>query len=289
MRRILVAVVGLGAIAALASGAMPGCYSTPEPACGFVCGTGATCPDDYHCVASENRCHLDSAPDTLACPAYIDAGVTPDAPDGAIGPTVTGVTPVDGATGVAVNTAIEVAFSEDVIGVNAQSFTVTTLGGPVSGAVAYDDVGHVAVFYWDVQLAANTTFQVSLGPAITDHDGLPLQTFSWSFTTGPDTVPPDVISTTPKNGDTDVATGTTITVQFDELVQNVDTTSFTMQDGVGNPIAGTVTTPDGITWIFTPSATLTSTTQFTVSLSNAITDSSGNALVPVSFSFTTGS
>lgn len=42
------------------------CYSPPEPACGFVCGSGGACPDDYTC-ASDNICHRNGTPATLTC------------------------------------------------------------------------------------------------------------------------------------------------------------------------------------------------------------------------------
>ncbi|MGE5183173.1 MAG: hypothetical protein ACM31C_13980 [Acidobacteriota bacterium] len=37
--------------------ALVACYSPYQPVCGFVCGTGGTCPPDYGC-ASDNLCHL---------------------------------------------------------------------------------------------------------------------------------------------------------------------------------------------------------------------------------------
>ena len=56
------------------------CYQLPEPDCGFLCGTGGTCPDHYTC-ASDHHCHKIGTPDTLVCgtpDAAVDA--PPDAP-----------------------------------------------------------------------------------------------------------------------------------------------------------------------------------------------------------------
>jgi pentapeptide MXKDX repeat protein len=39
------------------------CYDTPRPACGFTCGSGGACPDDYVC-GEGNRCRLPSVPDS---------------------------------------------------------------------------------------------------------------------------------------------------------------------------------------------------------------------------------
>jgi hypothetical protein len=48
-------------------GALGGCYSPPEPDCGFVCGSNGECPDDYTCDAAEHICHRNGAPSTLTC------------------------------------------------------------------------------------------------------------------------------------------------------------------------------------------------------------------------------
>lgn len=42
------------------------CYSPPEPDCGFICGSGGSCPDDYTC-ASDNICHRNGSSPTLMC------------------------------------------------------------------------------------------------------------------------------------------------------------------------------------------------------------------------------
>ena len=34
------------------------CFSKPKERCGFLCGPGNECPEDYACVAADNRCHL---------------------------------------------------------------------------------------------------------------------------------------------------------------------------------------------------------------------------------------
>jgi hypothetical protein len=54
--------VCLAAILGLAQG----CYTPPEPDCGFVCGPNGECPDDYSCAA-DNVCHRKGAPATLTC------------------------------------------------------------------------------------------------------------------------------------------------------------------------------------------------------------------------------
>lgn len=47
---------------ALAALLANGCYDTPQPACGFTCGSGGACPEDYVC-GQGNRCRLSSTPE----------------------------------------------------------------------------------------------------------------------------------------------------------------------------------------------------------------------------------
>ncbi len=74
--RLLAVGVGVASVLALAFGAIvPGCYTVPEPVCGFACGPNGACPDDYTCMG-DSRCHLNGAP-MMSC-GMVDAAV--DAP-----------------------------------------------------------------------------------------------------------------------------------------------------------------------------------------------------------------
>jgi hypothetical protein len=94
-----------------------------------------------------------------------------------------------------------------------------------------------------------------------------------------DLTPPRVQSTSPTNGATDVALDAPVTVVFDEPVLGVDATSFSANQ------AGTVTAVSATEYTLT--ATWPAGTQVTVQLTAGIHDAAGNALVPVSFAFTT--
>lgn len=102
-----------------------------------------------------------------------------------------------------------------------------------------------------------------------------------------DVTAPTVMSTTPASDATNVARDTTITVVFDEPVQNVDLSSFLVDDGAS--VTGSIVPQSVTTYVFTPSNLLMPTATVTVSLTAAITDGSDNALVPVMFTFGTGS
>jgi len=102
-----------------------------------------------------------------------------------------------------------------------------------------------------------------------------------------DVTPPTLMSSTPANGATSVPRTTTITIVFDEGVQNVSASSFTVAIGV-NAVAGTIANLSATTYELTPSSMLMNNATVTVSLTAGISDLAGNALVPVSFSFSTG-
>jgi hypothetical protein len=102
-----------------------------------------------------------------------------------------------------------------------------------------------------------------------------------------DVTPPTLMSSTPANGATSVPRTTTITIVFDEGVQNVSASSFTVAIGV-NAVAGTIANLSATTYELTPSSMLMNNATVTVSLTAGISDLAGNTLVPVSFSFSTG-
>ena len=280
---------------------MPACYSPPQPACGFVCGTGGACPADYTCKA-DHRCHLDGtagvcavdaglvdAPADGTAPADAGPDARPDAPSGdTTAPFVLAATPPNTTTGVAVNTALTATFNEAVTGVSGSSFTVAQGATAIAGGVTYNAGTRVATFTPTSQLPANATITASLTAAIADLPGNPLVATGWHFDPGPDTVAPALASSRPLGAATAVPTSTTITVVFDEPVVNVSATTFTIAHGV-TPLAGTVAPMSGstTTYVLTPTAALPAASTLTVTLSTAITDTSSNALPVTSFSFTT--
>jgi methionine-rich copper-binding protein CopC len=102
----------------------------------------------------------------------------------------------------------------------------------------------------------------------------------------PASIAPTVTAETPAPGATNVSTGT-VTATFSEAVQ-ASTINFTVQDGSGNNVAGTVSYNSSTnTATFTPTAALNGLTTYTATVSGA-TDAGGNAMAaPFSWSFTT--
>jgi hypothetical protein len=99
-------------------------------------------------------------------------------------PAIVSVSPVNGATGVAADTAVTAAFSDamDAATIITSSFTLVAGDTPVSGSVSYNSYTHTATFTPDANLAYDGTYTATLSTAITDAAGNPLNSaYSWNF------------------------------------------------------------------------------------------------------------
>lgn len=200
-------------------------------------------------------------------------------------PTVTGVTPASGATGVSPNTNIQISFSEDV-----QPSTITTAnitlkttsgGTAVAGAVAYNATTHVATFQPSAALAQSTSYTLTV-TGIKDIAGNTLAApFTSSFTTG-DTNPPTVLTVVPANAATGVAVNTTVKVTFSEPMDpaTINTTNILLRNTATSvAITGTVTYDAATnTATFTPSANLAGNTNYSVVVTTGVKDAAGNSM-----------
>src|SRR6185436_7958593 len=142
-------------------------------------------------------------------------------------PSVTAVTPLNGATNVATNTNLSVTFSEPVTITNSSvtiscastgAHTVAVSGGPTTWTVdPTSDFGN-----GELCTATVLAAQVSDSDANDPPDNM-LANFVWSFTTDN---PPSVTATTPTNASVSFP-ATNVTVTFDEAV-NATGSSFTI-------------------------------------------------------------
>jgi Big-like domain-containing protein/K319-like protein len=205
-------------------------------------------------------------------------------------PTVTGVSPLSGATGVAIGTTVTATFSEAVAPASVSTTTFLLNGtSPVAGTVTLN--GTIATFTPSAPLAYATTYTARVTTGVQDLAGNNLAAdFVWSFTTGPapDLTPPTVTSVAPLSGATGVAIGATVTATFSEAVApaSVSTTTFLLNGT--SPVAGTVTL-NGTTATFTPSAPLAYATTYSARITTGVEDLAGNNLAAdFVWSFTTG-
>jgi methionine-rich copper-binding protein CopC len=189
-------------------------------------------------------------------------------------PSVVSSSPADGSTGVPVNTAIAVLFSESIA---PASVTVSELyaDGGITGSVSVS--GATATYTPDADLPPSTTVTMTLAAGVEDLAGnATTQATVWSFTTGSsaDTTPPTVVSTEPASSQADVELDATISVVFSEPLDaaTVDASSFTISPG-----SGTVAV-SGSSATLTPDGSLTPGTVYTVTLSTTITDLAGNQM-----------
>lgn len=101
-------------------------------------------------------------------------------------PSVTAMSPDDGATGAAISSTISVAFSEPLQagGIDGNSLQLLDAGVPVPGAVAYDAATRQLTFTPDVPLDTDTVYEVVVSSTLQMQDGDPFPGHGWFFTTG---------------------------------------------------------------------------------------------------------
>ncbi|WKZ21454.1 MAG: Ig-like domain-containing protein [Candidatus Brocadiaceae baterium WH-1] len=197
-------------------------------------------------------------------------------------PEVIGTSPVDGATGVGVNSVIMATFSEamDAGSITTSTFLVNDGISNIGGTVSYS--GTTATFTPSGPLAHSTTYTATITTGVRDVEGNAMvANYTWSFTTTAmvDTTPPEVIGTSPVDGATGVGVNSVIMATFSEAMDagSITTSTFLVNDGISN-IGGTVTYSD-TTATFAPSAPLTHSTTYTATITTGVRDLAGNAMM----------
>jgi Ice-binding-like/Bacterial Ig-like domain len=218
----------------------------------------------------------------------------------ALVPSVIAETPANGAAGVLVTTAsISATLNEAVSPITgAASFTLTCAApcANATGTVSLDATNTIATFTLTAGtlLAPSASYTATIGGATSLASGLAMAApFSWKFTTVAAATPPDLtrprvlltspLTTTP--GPTPgVPSNSAISAIFTKALApaTVSGTSFTVTCTAPAPCTaptGTVSySVSSRTAVFTPSADFTVGDTYTVTLTTAITDVTGNAL-----------
>ncbi|HYG81622.1 MAG TPA: Ig-like domain-containing protein, partial [Pyrinomonadaceae bacterium] len=196
-------------------------------------------------------------------------------------PEVTTTSPANGDNGVPTNANVVVNFSENVTATtssfkiecpagpaNAKTFAVTGSG---TNAVTLNPTADLpAGVTCTVTVVAN---QISDADAFDPPDNMAAD-YVFSFTTD---AAPEVTTTTPTNGATNLPTNTTVQVNFSENV-NATTSSFKIEcPAVGNLQPFTLSASPSNSFTLTPSANLPGGTTCTVTVIAAqVTDQDGN-------------
>ncbi|MEO6975912.1 MAG: ice-binding family protein [Gallionella sp.] len=216
-----------------------------------------------------------------------------------VAPTVTAATPLNGATGVAINTKIVTAAFSNAMNpatLTPASFTLTCGGTPVTpSAINYIMASNLAIFRLPAaNFAPNTLCTATVSTAAQDALGVALASnFVWTFTTGTsaDLSAPTVTATVPKDSATGVPLNQEISASFSKAMDplSINSTSFTLMQGA-TAIVGKVTY-SGLSANFSPTSQLLPSTTYTAQITNAAVDAAGNALVaglvPNPWTFTT--
>lgn len=146
----------------------------------------------------------------VACASGAEPQPDPDRP------TVTTTQPIDGTTGIALDTTIRVTFSRAMgRDVTESAFAVDP---SVVCAFSWNTAGTVLTCTPDAPLALDTAYTVTVGSAAEDADGTALASdHVFTFTTSadpPDPSAPTVVATIPSGGATGVAVSTVIGLTF---------------------------------------------------------------------------
>jgi hypothetical protein len=197
-------------------------------------------------------------------------------------PTVTSITPLDGASNVAVNASISATFSEemDMSSISPATFQLRDSGGrTIAGAVTLSN--RTATFRPSSSLAGVVLHTASISGQAKDLTGNLVLPHSWTFTTGvaPDLTPPTVLDFSPPDGSACTPLDATVTALFNESINptTVNTSTFTLRDSTGNALSGAVTAPTSTSFAFTPLSSLAFASTYTASLATGIRDVAGNA------------
>jgi hypothetical protein len=213
---------------------------------------------------------------------------------------VTGITPANSATGVAVTSQIAVTFNNPVnqLTVNTTSISVTANqtgknAETVAGTYAFDASGTTVTFTPLSPLPGSATVTVSASyyGTVLDLAGNPSGYGFSTFTTAAtaDTTAPTVVSITPSNGATGIGLTGQITIVFSKSMNPATLNNNTIAVLVGDQQQSFSPrmSSDNRTLVLS-NLTLPASTLVTVGLPNAATDLSGNPLVDFTSTFTTG-
>lgn len=202
---------------------------------------------------------------------------------------VSAVTPVSGATGVAVTSAVAATFN---LPINASSLTSSTFTLTPQGSSAVmatvSASGTVATLTPAAPLAYSTSYTGTITTGAQSSSGSALSSnYTWSFTTAAIPVPA-VSSVTPINLSTGVATSSAVTATFNEAMSasTITSSTFSLTPLGGSAVPATVTyATNGNVATLTPNAQLTNNTTYTATITTGVM-SSGNIALASAYSWT---
>ncbi|MDH7553757.1 MAG: Ig-like domain-containing protein, partial [Spirochaetota bacterium] len=196
-----------------------------------------------------------------------------------IPPQVLSIYPADAQTNVSIGQHISIVFSEPVCeNTLQQGISIEDSEGSVEGTLQYNPENHTATFIPN-QLEFFTDYTVTVTPAITDTNGIPLDhNYTSTFKTMQENIKPEIISITPGSP---IDVTTVFQIQFSEPM-DADTlySSILLCDSYGNYFPVTIDYDD-VTHCctVTPRDYLTGFYQYTLEITTGATDIHGNPLI----------
>lgn len=225
----------------------------------------------------------------------LDAHAIDGATDALIqaGPLVISTLPVNQGIKVPLAASVSATFNEamDASTLSKTTFTLKQGTTGVDGAVTYAPLTMTVTFAPTVALGPTLVYTATLTTAVKDALGRALAaTYTWSFTTAPNGLPPMVIATTPSALATGVSINERPTATFSRAMDPATLTPLTVTVAQGpTPVLGTVSL-DGLTntMTFTPAAPLGLGLVYAVTITTGAKDLGGQSLVAIySWTFTT--
>ncbi len=213
-----------------------------------------------------------------------------------IKPTVVHINPPSNSSGVALNSTVELEFSEPINPSTITSETVrlsnTKTSQYVPGTLNVDATGRIVTFVPSALLAVATPYRIYWTSGVMDVAGNSLASSGNSnFTTSltEDGLPPQVVAVNPADGAVGVPTNAVISVQMSEALDPISVTADTvvLESGAA-AVPGTLSVVNGNLIKFTPLAPLLPDATYNLTLT-AVQDIAGNSMAaPVTIGFTTG-
>ena len=208
-------------------------------------------------------------------------------------PFVRFVSPTDGAEGVLIGIAPTATFSKAMAPstLNPSTFTLSQGGNPVPGDVTYDATTRTATFTPDFDLDHHLPYTGTITTGAQDLGGLSIpNNYLWTFTTEVNTIPPQVLFSSPLNGSIDVPIGAEPTATFsaDMSPATLNEVTFTLHQGVTQILGVVNYDAASLTATFTPDLELDFDLVYFGTITTGATDTDGLPLVAnYLWSFTT--
>jgi len=236
----------------------------------------------------------DLAGNQLNCSVLCNYSFTTGTTTDVAAPSVVGVSPANGLTGVPINAQVVIQFSEPVDDLTLGQITLSGGGGAVNVISRLSNANQTLTLVPVVPLNTNATYTVSVS-GVQDLSGNALTspvTTSFTTGTGADLTPATVTAVSPANGAAGVPTNGVMQLQFSKRVDplTVNTGDFLVfPQATFIPVPGTISvSADGLTATFTPTAPLNPSTGYFIEATGNILDLEGLSAQGIFTGFITG-